>query len=294
MKNTTLKVSSKTKVLNLFRRVFTLPFLEKMLVNLLLKKKSAFLIKLIPPEYLFPNNSIRKVQRNGINFELDISNVVDHYLYWGLEYDTYQSILDEIGKAKVILDVGANIGVTSLFFASQNPTAKIISFEPHPSNFERLIRNISLNPNLTTIQPVNSALGESQATLKMYEIDKNNPGNNQIITETIDLPSVDVEIKILDKYIESMGIEVVDFMKIDVEGFEYFVLKGAENMLRSNHPLLFIEIDDEHLKKQKKSPVAILEFLVSVGYHSFQRTDNFEYVTTESNFTNCHFDIIAR
>lgn len=293
MKELEYKKSPKTKILNTFRRVFTIPIFEKMLVKKLLKNPSNFSIKLIPPDYLFKSGSVRIVERKGINFKLDISNVVDHYLYWGLEYANYETIVPHIKEANVILDIGANIGVTSLYFASINPNARIIAFEPHPTNFKRLSENIGLNPTIQNIKTIKSALGSEETTMKMYEMDEHNPGNNQIIEEDINYPSVDVQIKVLDDILQTEGINKVDFIKIDVEGFEYFVLKGGLKMLKTNKPLLFIEIDDFHLRKQHKSPKEVIELLLSIGYTSFQRADNQAHIDLNTDFFNCHFDIIS-
>ena len=118
---------------------------------------------------------------------MDISNVVGHYLYYGNKDASYLHVLDTIKNSKVILDIGANIGSISLYFASINPEAQIVSFEPHPDIFIRANENLKLN-KFTNIQLINKGLGERKDFLKLYEVNKNNPGMNRILSEDKKLP----------------------------------------------------------------------------------------------------------
>ena len=69
-----IKPSAKTRVLNTFRRIFTVPAFERMLVSQVVNGRSSFLQKLIPPDYLYPLGTKRQTTRNGIQFDLDISH----------------------------------------------------------------------------------------------------------------------------------------------------------------------------------------------------------------------------
>jgi FkbM family methyltransferase len=247
---------------------------------------------MIPPPYLYKKNTLRTVTRNNINFNLNIGHVVDHYLFWGLEYENFNSIQKELKKADGILDIGANIGVTTLYFASLNPNTKIIAFEPHPKNYACLQENIQLN-KFQNIETIQAGLGAKEQDLKLYEIDKNNPGNNRILKKEIDAPSVDIHIFNLDEFLSTKERFNIDFIKIDVEGYEYAVLLGAEKTLKQHSPLLFVELDDNYLITQGKSTKMVLELLISYGYTNFKRADSLEIITLETNFSNCHFDLIA-
>ncbi|CAN5527599.1 hypothetical protein BH11BAC2_BH11BAC2_00910 [soil metagenome] len=292
MSNYNFKQSSKTRTFNFFRRVITIPIFEKMFVGTVLKSSSSFLKKMIPPDYLYARNSIREVTRGGIHFKLDISNVVDHCLYYGITDQPYGSILSEIKNATTILDIGANIGSTALFFASINSKARILAFEPHPDTFKRAQENLSRN-QFKNIEFINLGLGESKATLKLYEVNEHNPGMNRILAKDKDLPFKSIHVEVLDKVMEERKVEKVDFIKLDVEGYEYSVLKGGAHIL-SSKPILFIELDDSNLRENNTSAKALIELLFSYGYRNFTRADNFEAITTETDFSNCHFDIIVK
>ena len=287
-----LKQTSKTKILNVFRKPFTLPPLEKILVRLTAGKSLKFFKKLIPPDYLYEKNSLRLVKRNGINLKLDISNVVDHYIYYGVKDADYNPVLKAITSSKIILDIGANIGTTSLYFATINSTAKIYAFEPHPDTFNRAVENISLN-NFKNIQLIKSGLGATKETVKLYEVNEHNPGMNRIIAEDKNLPFKIIEIDSLDSIVLKYGIEHIDMIKLDVEGFEYAVLKGARETLLKWKPLLFIELDDTNLRENNSTAKDLILLLNSYGYTNIYRASNSEIITPDTSFIKCHYDIVA-
>ncbi|MBK7684492.1 MAG: FkbM family methyltransferase [Bacteroidetes bacterium] len=85
----------------------------------------------------------------------------------------------------------------------------------------------------------------------------------------------------------------VDFIKIDVEGYEYAVLSGARETLKSK-PVLFIEVNDNSLKENKSSAKELIELLIAANYSTFYRADNGDPISSNTNFINCHFDLIAK
>lgn len=287
-----IKQSPKTKLLNVFRRLLAFPAGEQLLFNSLLRNPRSIARKFVPPDYLYKKGAYRKISRDGINYQLDISNVVDHYLYFGLETFDYVKVVEDIQKASVILDIGANIGTTSLYFAAKNPNAKIFSFEPHPDTFKRAEENISIN-KFRNIHLINLGLGEEPAVVKLYEVNEHNPGMNRILKEELDLPFKEIKIDRLDTVLESKGIDKVDFIKIDVEGFEYSVLKGGEKVLR-HKPALFIELDDNNLRQNGHSAAMLIGFLAGLGYTQFLRADTNQELNANSDFSNCHYDITVR
>src|SRR5690606_23758547 len=81
-----------------------------------------FTFKLIPSNHLYASGSIRKVERNGIKYTLDISDYQEWLIYFNSNTDSSKSVIDYLNKENVILDVGANIGQTSLWIAQQLET----------------------------------------------------------------------------------------------------------------------------------------------------------------------------
>jgi FkbM family methyltransferase len=137
----------------------------------------------------------------------------------------------------VILDVGANIGYTSIFFARNYPDAIVYAFEPVQENYSCLVENIKDYPNIVAH---NFALGNSvgELTLSLPSSDDKNLGRMSVLgcgwkQETVPMESLDAR---------DWG--KVDFIKIDVESYELEVLKGGEALLNKYWPLIQLEIND--------------------------------------------------
>src|SRR5210317_144910 len=131
-------------------------------------------------------------------------------------------------KDDVVFDVGTNIGTIANWFASR--TAHVHGFEPHPDNVQMTNDQIVLRQtkNITLSQ---LALGREPGVLQLHV--KTFHGHHSL-GDTSGSPTVekiDVEVDTVDRYCQNNGIERIDFLKIDVEGFEDDVLKGATGML---------------------------------------------------------------
>lgn len=292
-RNYTLYIGNKTKFLNFFRRLFKIPFIENFLVEIYTRGNNRFISKLIPPNYLYKKGSYRTIVRNGIKYKLDISNVVDHLTYFGFQDNCYDSVIKNIKSSEIILDIGANIGTTALFFAKKNPNAEIIAFEPHPDTFLRLQGNINNNkPNKIKIQEI--GIGKKKNTLKLYEVNQTNPGMNRIICDNKDFPFKWIKITSIDNFVSENNIKNIDFIKIDVEGHEYDALIGGNKIIQRTKPIIFLELDDNNLKENNSCAKDVITFLYSMGYKYIYRADTNNTVNTQTDFTNCHFDIIAK
>jgi FkbM family methyltransferase len=285
-------ISVKTTILNFFRRLFKLTVFENLLSYLNTTFLSDFAGKLIPPPYLYQKGSIREVNRNGINFKLDLCDTVDHYIFYNYHNHSLELFFEEAKNSNVILDIGANIGWTALRFASKNPKAQIVAFEPHPVTFQRAQENFGRN-NFSNILCLNIGLGESPSTLKIYELMDNNSGMNRIVLEELDRPFKEVKIERLDDVLNNRNIHQVDLIKMDVEGFEGFVLKGASNILTSSNAKILMETDDVFLKNNGSSARALIDILKGYGYKTFYRSDKKCFIKDDDNLLGCHFDMLC-
>lgn len=278
---------------NIIRRFFKNSPGEFFLQKMNLEYPNAFWKKLIPPHYLYRPGSIRKTTINRINYSFDISNQADHFIYFGQEEPGYRSIENDIRKAQTIFDIGANNATSSLFFANLNTDASILAFEPHPATYENALENIALN-SFTNIRLFNFGLGNANNSVQLYEVDPTNNGMNRVLPINSDYPSTEIHIRTLDSFIDEEKISAVSLLKIDVEGYEYQVLKGGEQSLKKYLPLLFIELDDDNLKNNKASAAELISLLLEFGYKEFKRAHDSKPVSIQDDFTGCHYDIIAR
>ena len=148
------------------------------------------------------------------------------------------------------IDVGANIGKFSIIMGDKlKKTGKVISFEPHPENYNILKKNILLN-KLKNVEAVNAACSNKKGFISLY-LDKEGTGGHSTIegVEKVGREKIDVKTIRLD----SIDIKNVRLIKVDVEGAEDIVLRGAEKILKRDHPkILFESWNQEHFEKVKK------------------------------------------
>jgi FkbM family methyltransferase len=136
------------------------------------------------------------------------------------------------------LDVGANVGAVSLALADRVGSAgRVFAFEPGPFLYGRLTANVARNPGLQQILSlVNLGVSDKPATL-FWKEDANNPGNAGLLESS----GTSVEVTSLDSYFAKNPIPRLDFVKIDVEGMEYEVLRGGRETWRKHRPILYFE-----------------------------------------------------
>jgi FkbM family methyltransferase len=151
----------------------------------------------------------------------------------------------------IVLDVGANIGTHTLTYAQ---TADMVyAFEPQPFCFDMLCTNLLLN-NVLNVTPIQCALGPSDGIVHMNIHDPTQP--NSPAGEGVGKGESTVMMHKLD----TLGIRGVNFIKMDVEGFELDVLKGMRQTLQEYQPVLYIEIHYASLIEPIK------RFLAEFGY----------------------------
>lgn len=140
----------------------------------------------------------------------------------------------------VALDVGANIGLTSVLLARCGP-GPVYAFEPHPATFGYLEKTIAAN-GLTNVTPVNLALGAEAETLPFF-VDEDSSASHVVSPQNDGRDgSITVPISTVDAFAADLG-RPVSFIKIDAEGAEPDVLKGAEATLQRDRPGVFVEFN---------------------------------------------------
>jgi FkbM family methyltransferase len=196
-------------------------------------------------------------------------------------------------KGYTVIDVGTNIGYVLLKFAQiVGPQGKVYGFEPDPFNYFKCLHNLSLN-KFTNIHVENCGLGHLRGSFNLSVDTNSNRGGNRITLGDNSKEMVKVKVIKLDNFIAMHHIPKIDLVKIDVEGFELNVLKGAENIIKQHQPTLFIELDDNNLKQQGQSARELVEFVVNLGYqvtHAEVET----VITPNNDFRNIHIDIICK
>ncbi|MFT7344374.1 MAG: FkbM family methyltransferase [Lentimonas sp.] len=142
-----------------------------------------------------------------------------------------------------IIDAGANVGLAGVFFANEFPSAKIISIEPEQSNFDLLVKNTSLYPNIHLVQ---KALSNTSDSLNMIN---NGYGNWGFMTEKIEDGKNNSEIEIIEaitipEIMVQHNFKTLSIVKIDIEGFEKELFESNYEEWLPKTKCLIIELHD--------------------------------------------------
>ncbi len=228
--------------------------------------------------------------------------IVDPVTDKGVERKIYfRSIYEEgtIALMKRILkdgdtfvDIGSNIGLMSLAaskFVGENGV--VYAFEPHPDTFSILQDNIELN-NSKNIFSYNIALGAKEEKALIYSNMKVNRGSASLIkTSHNQSEGKDVAIKSLDDFIIEKGIKNIRMVKVDVEGWELEVFKGARQLLGGeNAPIVCFEYSNGHAL-QNGQLSDLYKFIQSVNDYKLYRLEKGKEISSKLMRIACTEDL---
>jgi len=176
--------------------------------------------------------------------------------------DRYERMLlrDIIQPGMTAVDVGANIGIYTAYMASiVGQKGRVYAFEPSPHTFN-LLKKYNKNHNVTLVQ---AAVGDTTGKITLYLSDKLNVDHHTYETDE-ERHGIDVPSYRLDDYLKN---EKVDFIKMDIQGFEHKALLGMRNILQTNHDIkVLMEFWPYGLIKAATSPQEILTFLHQLDF----------------------------
>lgn len=168
-----------------------------------------------------------------------------------------------------VVDAGANVGVYSLMMAKRiAPHGRVHAFEPVPALNRLLKRNLMLNPELA-ITTQGSALSGGEGEVTIYVPSHNNKGMSSLHPDGGSHTCYSVPKTSLDRYVQHCGIDRLDFVKIDVEGHELSVLRGAAQTLARLRPRIACELSRAHLGRAGSSPEAVADYMGKRGYRRY-------------------------
>lgn len=207
---------------------------------------------------------------HGFNMMIDPvrNNVIERSLYYTGTYEkgTLFIIGNLLREGDIFVDVGANIGLMSVFASSiVRDKGKIIAFEPHPQTMQILKNNIELN-NITNIETSDFALGEKESEAKVYESSDSDRGSASLVKPHIETDSYDVHVIPLSKYFKSNPS--IRLIKFDIEGYELEALMGAKEILTSEAPpMLIIECSEMRVNATKGGTVELYKYLKGINQY---------------------------
>lgn len=201
----------------------------------------------------------------GITYDLDLNEVIDSSIYFLGVYErqTSDNIRALCQPGFVVLDIGANVGCHALPLAKLvGSTGKVIAFEPTSWAFKKLSRNAALNPWATNLKLENLGVSDSSASSKRISFTSSwrlfGPSWERV-EELRDFVTI-------DRYVQLSGLETVNLIKIDVDGYELKVLRGALQTLKDFHPYLVMELGTYTLEAVGDTLEQLLDLLCTFNY----------------------------
>jgi FkbM family methyltransferase len=196
-----------------------------------------------------PNHDF-DVKRDGLDWLLNPADSVQRDVFWYGVKDVFEifHIKRFIKPGDIVFDVGANFGYYSIKLAALlEGNCKVYAFEPCPPNFQRLSHNVNKNNLGRCVFPFELGFSDVIGNTTMSQT----PGNSGGTYVTPNSHEGGIQLQTIDHFCRAHNITRIDFMKIDVEGLEPLVLKGAIpyfDKLREL-PVILIELNPECLQR---------------------------------------------
>lgn len=209
----------------------------------------------------------------NLRMVVDRSSEMGSKIYWhGYHHRDELAFLDRFLQPEmVVLDVGANQGEIALFCAKRVRQGHVFAFEPHSGIAAQMETNLRLN-QFRHVHVERIAVGDRQDTIDLYfpqNGDKLNEGLYTTVPQKGTPPVERVEIRTLDSFAKERKLSRVDVVKIDVEGGEHAVLRGAAAVIERWRPVLIVEIDAGHFSLAGVDVQDVIEPLSALGYRFY-------------------------
>ena len=221
--------------------------------------------KVVRATYFFVND---KIKRSNISFKKNKS-ILGKYEFQTIENDKgistelqiYEShepltthlMINELKQDMVCIDLGSNIGYYAVIESNMiGKSGKIFAIEPSPINFPILKLNLE-NQKKNNFSVYNIAIGDKNEDMEFIISSKSNWSKIRMNNEKINPEDkiIKIPVKTLDSFVQENDIKKIDILRMDVEGFEYNIILGANKILEKFKPKIFVEIHKMYLGKEK-------------------------------------------
>ncbi len=220
------------------------------------------------------NTSIIHQLEDNISINLYQNSLLSKLIFEGnFELNEITFLKKILKKGDFFLDIGANIGLFSIH-ASRiiGDKGKIISFEPSPITFSRLKENIDLNDfKNIDIRNIGISDNKGELTLNISE-----SGHDAWDTFAVNIDKkmfnkcTTVPVHTLDEELKDIDKEKIALVKIDVEGWEKFVLNGAKEFLTNHEPILMVEFTENNTEAAGYNVLEIYDIMNNLGYQWYK------------------------
>jgi FkbM family methyltransferase len=209
-----------------------------------------------------------------LSIQLDRGSYISSAIYWAGHHS--RPLIEFLRKflrpEMTVTDVGANIGEVSLFMAKKLTKGSVLAFEPMPDCFAELSANVALNKfSAAQVRLFNFGLCDVDELRPLYgkkdqPYRTNNDGVSSLYHGEEDRRLGSAVVRRFDEVAQECGLQRLDLMKIDVEGAEWMVLRGAEESLKRFRPWLVVEISSKNFRRAGYEARELVSYLEGMGY----------------------------
>lgn len=229
----------------------------------------------------------------NIKLKIDRSRTMGAAFYWEGFHEFREFIFMHrfLKKEMVAIDVGANLGEYTLFMAKRLTNGKVISFEPMSKMVELLEENISLN-HFKNVQVCPFGLSNKNDIAMVHEVDDQHEGlGTFFLGDRKSKTATGVELRTLDGVWDTLEINRLDFIKMDIEGSEFYALQGGRNTIAKFRPYILIEINQPTYMAAGYSVADVEVFFKENNYlaHRVNKTGKLEICSKLPEFGNVIF-----
>ena len=234
-------------------------------------------------EFLKPYLKSNYVEIDGNKMFLDSGDGLSLSIRGVWEKFETECVKKIIKKGYLVIDVGANIGYYSLIFSKLTGNdGKVFAFEPEPSNFDLLKKNVEINKCQNVVLE-QKAISDKKGRIKLYLHEKNSGGHRLYSFDYIQR-FVEVDVTSLDDYFDQYDSKI-DFIKIDVEGLEVTVMQGMKSLLKNSKDIILVmEFAPSLIKKGGWDPEEYFKILLEQGFRLYEineKTEKIEHTDKE-------------
>ncbi len=209
------------------------------------------------PLYAASEPQIRRLP-GGAAIKLDLGEHVQRWIYFFGVYE--KETVDWFRSNLVVLDIGANVGQYTLIAARDvGPNGRIHASEPNPISYRRLASNIEIN-SFENVSAHALAVSDSAGEVTLYVPDHDNMGGASLQSSQTGQRNIAVRCVTIDEWARSADLDAtprIDLIKIDVQGLESAVLRGAREVMLRFRPIIICEFEERWLRDSGTSSVEL-------------------------------------
>lgn len=228
----------------------------------------------------------------GVRFRANLADHIESQIFWQGAQEGDRGEIRLLGRLlrpdHVFFDIGANVGVFSLYAAKRLTSGEVHAFEPLQQHLSRFSTNLELN-GFSNIKVNPVALSRKPGSRTLYVPNTNNTGMASFYADETDpngFAGHGITTTTLDQYVSDMQIKRLDIIKIDVEGAELDALEGGRETIRRFRPRVMMEVNVSHLRRAGKTLDDLVGFWADLGYSMFriEHSGTFTHITDIGSF----------